>query len=319
MTLALKDTPINSAISTKTPNLQIAWDSTSLGELKLCPRKYQLRILEGWTPKSTSVHLIFGIAFHSALEHYDHARARGESFDQAMRCAVRRALAVTWDAKLKRPWMSQDSYKNRENLLRTVVWYLDHFKEDTIETVILADGKPAVELSFRFALPFDSPEDGPYLLCGHLDKLGRLGTEIFIVDRKSTKHQLSMDYFKQYSPDNQFSTYIFAGQAAFGYQISGLICDAAQVLTEGSRFYREPITRTPAEIEEWVGDLQFWITTAEFYAKQGHWPMNDKACHVYGGCPYRDVCNKPPSLRETWLKQGFEKKIWDPLSIRGDI
>ena len=30
----------NSSFSTEIPNLQLAWDSTSLGLLKECPRKY---------------------------------------------------------------------------------------------------------------------------------------------------------------------------------------------------------------------------------------------------------------------------------------
>lgn len=272
----------NSAISTTTPHLQIAWDSTSLGELKLCPRRYQLRILEGWSPRSQSVHLTFGIAFHSALEHFDHALGRGEDRAGALRAAIRQALKITWDQKLKRPWMSDDKYKNRATLIRTIVWYFEHYNllhdDDSIKTVRLANGKPAVELSFRLALPYNSPADGPYLLCGHLDKVGELSGGLYVVDRKTTKHTLSPDYFRQYSPDNQFSTYIFAGQSVLERPIAGLIVDAAQVLVEGSRYQREPVSRTPDEINEWLKDLGFWLKQAEFYASQNHWPMNDKAC-----------------------------------------
>jgi len=301
------------------PKLQQAWDSTSLGELKLCPRRYQLRILEGWTPRTQSVHLTFGIAFHSALEHYDHALGAGATKHEAKRAAIRQALRCTWDKDLKRPWMSTDKHKNRANLLRSVEWYLEHFENDPIETLMLANGKPAVELSFRFALPYETPADGPFLLCGHLDRIGKLGGSNYIVDRKTTKHTLGSDYFKQYSPDNQFSTYIFAGEVAFGMPIAGLIVDAAQVLVEGTRFYREPINRSKGEIAEWVEDLGHWLHVATYFAEQNHWPMNDKSCHVYGGCPYRDVCSKAPGVREQWLKAGFDRQIWDPLQTRGDI
>lgn len=309
----------NSALAPSTPNLQLAWDSTSMGELKLCPRRYQLRILEGWNPRSMSVHLAFGLAYHSALEHYDHAKAAGASYEASVRAAIRQTLRITWDKELKRPWMSEDKYKNRTTLLRTVSWYLDHFREDPLETVILANGKPAVELSFRFSLPYESPLDGPYLLCGHLDRIAKMGGFEYIVDRKTTKHTLDKDYFQQYTPDNQFSTYIFSGKVAFERPITGMIVDAAQVLIEGSRFAREPVTRSQGELEEWIRDLGFWLSNAEFYAKQNYWPMNDKACHVYGGCPFRGICNKTPGVREQYLKASFERRIWDPLQIRGDI
>lgn len=309
----------NTAMCEHSPGLQRAWDSTSMGELKLCPRRYQYRILEGWTPKTQSVHLTFGIAFHSALETYDRALASGAPKVEATRVAVRKVLKDTWDPVLKRPWMSQDKYKNRETLLRTVVWYLENFSEDSIETVVLADGKPAVELHFNIPLPRETPEDGPFVLVGYLDKIGKLAGQTFIIDRKTTKHTLSSDYFRQYSPDNQFSTYIFAGSVGFGQQISGLIVDVAQVLIEGSRFQREIINRTPGEIDEWIEDFNYWLSMAEFFAEKQHWPMNDKNCHTYGGCPFREVCTKPPSVRENYLKQGFEKKIWDPIKLRGDI
>lgn len=309
----------NSALSALTPNLQLAWDSTSLGELKLCPKKYQLRILEGWQPIAFSIHLTFGLVYHGALERYHHAKTQGKPFEEALRLAVRYALCATWDKELKRAWMSGDSTKNRGTLIRTIVWYLDHFKDDPVETVILANGKPAVELSFRFPLSFASPGGEPYLLCGHLDRIGKLGTGTYILDPKTTKNTLSEDYFKRYSPDNQFSTYTFAGKVAFQIPLDGLIVDAAQIAVGFSRFQRQPVARTPSEIDEWVGDLQYWLRTAEFYAKQNHWPMNDKACHMYGGCDFRNVCNKPPGAREQWLKAGFVRRVWDPLQIRGDI
>ena len=34
-----------------------------------------------------------------------------------------------------------------------------------------AEGKPAVELSFRFELPYGPSDDQPYLLCGPLDRV----------------------------------------------------------------------------------------------------------------------------------------------------
>ena len=132
---------VNNSLSKISPRFQFAWDSTSIGAFKTCPRYYQLSILEGWQPREISVHLTFGLHFHSALERYDHLRFGGMDCDQAVREVVKYVLTITWDEQKNRPWLSDDPNKNRMTLLRSVVWYLDQFREDPIETVRLANGK----------------------------------------------------------------------------------------------------------------------------------------------------------------------------------
>jgi hypothetical protein len=310
----------NTAISAALPGLQLAWDSTSMGELKLCPRKYYYRILYGYTPRELSVHLKFGLGFHSATEHYDHARARGENHDAGVRAAIRRALEFTWDFKMGRPWLSSDPNKNRQTLVRTIAWYYEQFAHDPLETVILATGKPAVELSFMVELPFKAQETGEsFFYGGHLDRVALMGGSAYIVDKKTTKHTLNKQYFDGYSPDNQFSGYMFGGAVGFGLKLQGIICDAAQVAVGFTRFQREVIHRTKEQLEEWVRDLGMWLRVAEFYAKTNYWPQNDKNCSMYGGCPFRSVCGKTPGARPEWLRAGFERQVWNPLIARGDI
>ena len=45
--------------------VQWAWDSTSLGWLKECPRKYQYHMIEQWRGRGESIHLEYGILYHS--------------------------------------------------------------------------------------------------------------------------------------------------------------------------------------------------------------------------------------------------------------
>lgn len=317
---------MNSSFSASTPGLQTAWDSTSLGEFKLCPRKYQLSIIEGWQSRQQSVHLTFGLQYHAALEKYDHAKAEGAEHSDAQLAALRSVLVSAHD------WQSDDKYKNRHTLLRSVMWYLDQFADDPLETLRLANGRPAVELSFRMETDLETTAGEKILLCGHLDRVAKLGAfgHTYIVDRKTTKGQLGNRYFDQYTPDNQFSLYALAGKMVFGLPVEGLVVDAAQVGIEFTRFQRGFITRTPAQLDEWYSDLGIWIQLAERYALAQHWPMNDKACNIYssfdkesgthtGGCSYRSICAKAPSVRREWLEAEFVRRQWDPLQVRGDV
>lgn len=309
----------NSAFSREVPGLQLAWDSTSLGNLKACARMYLYSNVLGYAPRETSAHLTFGIYYHGAFEHFDHYRAQGDEWDVALRKAIRWCLEVTWNRELGRPWISDIPEKNRVSLVRSVVWYLDQFRQDTLKTVLLADGRPAVELSFRFDLGKVSPEGVGYVVCGHFDKIVEWQEHLYIADKKTTKSALSPYYFSQFSPHNQFSLYTVASKVVYAKEVKGIIVDAAQIGAGFARFQRELVPRSREQNEEFLQELHWWIGHAEEAALTRQWPMNETACGNYGGCPFREVCSKSPKVREQWLERGFTRRVWDPLQTRGDI
>ncbi len=310
----------NGAFSKIQPGFQTSVDSTSLGTFKECPRKYYYSIIWGYQPVQQSVHLTFGLLMHSGREIYYHARSSGKDHDESLDLAVEWGLKVTWNRELSRPWISNSSEKNRNTFLRSLIWYLDRYGEnDPLETVILRNGKPAVELSFQFDSGFTSAGGERVQLCGHIDRVVRLNDEIYISDLKTSKHQLDGRFFKQFSPDNQFSLYVLAGQIAFEQEAKGLILDALQVIVSDTRFQRGMIERSTAQLEEWLADCHWWIGQMEAAAQQQWWAQNDKSCGLYGGCPFREVCSKSPSSRQKWLGAEFKRRVWDPTVKRGDI
>ena len=315
-------------------NTQYAWDSTSIGYLKQCPRLYQYIMLEGWNAKAESIHLRFGIEYHQALQDYDISRASGIPHNDAVHDVVRALLERTYGWNPDRDERT-GKYKNRDTLLRTVIWYLDQFKDDPAKTLIDSDGVPVVERSFRFELdwgPERSRLEGlsgeeveqdikyqtqPYLLCGHLDRVVTFNDDIYVMDRKTTTTTPGSYYFNQYEPNNQMSLYTLASQIVFDSPIKGVIIDVAQVLVDSSRFVRGFTYRTPDQLDEFVKDLQYWFNLAEGYAEANYWPMNDTACDKFGGCRFREICSKSPQVRGQFLKSNFEQgEAWNPLKPR---
>lgn len=303
-----------SPFSPSIPTLQVAWDSVSMGLLKECPRKYLYSIVLGFSGPARSLHPEFGINYHSILEHFDRRKAEGMDFIPNQREAMREALS--WDDS---PFTQHRDFglKNRFTLARTAFYYTDHFRDDPAETVRLADGSPAVELSFRLEVERRTPDGDPYLYCGHLDRLVSYNDRLWWMDRKTTKSALDESYFATYTPDNQMTGYFFASQVFLSEPAKGGLVDAVQLLANGSRFQRRPLHRSEGELEDWLKDLYFFFSLAEQFAESGHWPMNDKACNNYGGCPFRPICSKPKELREAFLAQQFEHRGWNPLEVRG--
>jgi len=329
-------------------NIMYAWDSTCLGLFKTCPRLYQYVIIDGWGSNEESIHLRFGIEYHQALQEYDISRASGIPHDDAVFDTVKALHARVWDWEV-----DEDSkaghYKNKRSLVRTVCDYLDHFKKDPATTYILEDGRPAVELSFRFELDWgprlqpqkvivqeigfqrglgrveedinvENPTIQPYLLSGHLDRVVDYQGALYVMDRKTTTTTPGAYYFNQFEPNNQMSLYTIAGKLVLDSPVKGVIIDAAQILIDSSRFVRGFTMRTPDQLEEWTDDLAYHLSIAESYATEGYWPMNDTACDKFGGCRFREICSKSPNVREQFLKGRFTKQApedrWNPLKPR---
>lgn len=293
-------------------SLQFGWDSTSLTTFKECPRKYQYSILLGYTPRAENVHFKFGIFYHRGLELYDHFRISW-GHDEAQFMMVHDMMQETWG------WHSDGKYKNRQTLIRSLVWYTEQFKNDPAQTIILANGKPAVELSFRFELPIVQPDGSPYLYSGHMDRVAEWQGSTYVFDRKTSKSAIYDDFFAKFNPHNQMSGYTFAGKVVFAQPIKGIVIDAAQVAVGFTKFERGFTFRTDDQLDEWVDTTSHYIKLAEGYAKADFWPMNEASCHNYGGCPFRPICSKPARLRLQWLEADYAKRLWDPLQIRGDI
>jgi len=300
-------------------HIQFAWDSTSLELFKRCPRLYQYTMIEGWQPKGEGIHLRFGIEYHQALHDYETYKTMELNHDEAVHSTVKSLLSriYDWDPD---PITLSEQKKTKANLLRTIVWYLDKFKDDPAKTVILDNGKPALEVSFRFELdwgPMSGVEDGgviydgaggqmdvvettaqPYLLSGHLDRIVDYLDGLYVMDRKTSASTLTPYYFAQYQPHNQMSLYALAGKVVLESPIRGVIIDGAQIAEDYSAFQRGVTYRTQDQLDEWLGDLHFLFAQAEDFAAEGYWPMNDTACNNFGGCRFRDVCSKDPAVRD---------------------
>lgn len=310
-------------------DIQYAWDSTTLGLLKTCPRLYQYTMIDGYQPRDESIHLRFGQEYHSALEHFDHLLADSVPREEAIHKMVHAAVLRTKDWNPDRSTKA-GKYKNPESLVGLLVDYVDHFNPDPATTYIKTDGTPAVELSFRYELDWgpaavtDTTSNltaQPYLLCGHLDRVVRFNSQLLVMDRKTTTTTLGPFYFSQYSPNNQMSLYTFAGRIVLNATIDGVIIDAAQIkLEEPNAFARGFTFRTEAQLEEWLVDLRYNLELAELYAVSNYWPQNDTSCDKFGGCRFREICARDPHVRPAFLKTNFnqleEQDRWNPLRAR---
>jgi len=342
-----------SPFSEITPNLQIVWDSTSLGWLKTCPRLYYYKMILGVEHTGTKQALVFGLGFHGGCEEYDKLRIKGELHHEAQKqalrvgllelgfheeaptCAVCGSLNLmdvdssegycqdcldTVSVETQKVWRRYDldSYHSPEALARAIIWYTEQYKDDPFTTYTMPNGEPAVELSFVVP-PGEQTQDGEELfLAGHIDRVVQdQSGNLWITDRKTAKQSLYSNYFDKYTPDNQMSLYATSGQLVLGDTPKGVIIDAIQKAVNFTRMARGYAPRTPAQLKEFIEDFKLWVFQAELYAKMDQWPMNDTSCDKFGGCPFRKICGQSPEMRDRYLSgPDFRSFNWNPLDKR---
>lgn len=277
--------------------LQWLWSAHSIGLAETCLRKYQYAKIEGWTPRKKSVHLLFGGWYADAIETYHNLVAHGADHDDAVHFVVQTAMAATWIDGA--PWDSEHNLKNRETLIRSIVWYLEEWKDDPASTIILATGEPAAELNFKLDL------DNGMVLRGKFDRICEYAGDPYIMDQKTTGASVGQHYFNQWTPDIQMSTYAFAGEATWNIPVRGVILDVASVAVGFTRFERGFIHRSKASLQEWFEQSMITIERARAATRERVFPMNRTACNNYGGCTFKEICARSPEVRPNFLKGDF--------------
>ena len=293
--------------------LQQAFDNTSLSIFKDCPRKYQFSILEGWRPKRKAPPLLFGGAIHDVFEQFDKGIALGEDRETVLRRCMRLSFELSGSG------FGDDNRRTRLTLLRSLVWYADHYRNDQLKTFVFPNGRVGLEMSFSFELPF-SPQgsNDHYYYSGHIDKLATYNGLLYVVERKHTTGTLGSQFFDRYTFSSQVSGYVFAGKVVFESPVQGAIIDATAVAVNSSSFGRSVVNRVGSHLEEWMQDLGYWIKQIEECVREQHFPMNTESCSKYAGCQYRQVCSKSKAVRELELETAFHREHWNPLRVRGE-
>lgn len=291
-------------------------DNTSLSMFKECPQKYFLGIEQGYRTKSAAPPLLFGKIFHDCLEFFERMAIILPRED-ALRLTIRKAVA---DA---RPLAAlQDDKRNKVSLLRALIWYEMAYANDEMKTVILSDGRPAVELSFRLEFPlklynWETDEEEGVIYCGHIDKIVEYNNQLLAMEHKHTVSTLGDYYYDRYVFSSQISGYVMAIRVIWGMDAVGAVIDSTALGVTFARFGRRVASRVADHIEEWIEDTAYWIKQVYEAKKNQHYPRNTESCSKYGGCQFKEYCFVRPSARPAILASDFRVEKWDPMKPRG--
>lgn len=302
------------------------YDNTRISAFRECPRKFYYRHIRDLTPEGTSPPLVFGSAWHAAMEVLWSRFA--DLKDDELITAAFMAFRDKWVEEGFSEEMSLDEAKRLGARLPSVALemlyeYLDARREflDTIELL-------AVEAPF--AVPLD-PTDPTLFYVGRLDKVFKKDGSVYIGEHKTTTAYkqdgaFQWSFTESFSPNSQIDGYLFAGHTDYGDKMKAVWVDAALVHRNiHDAFKWIPVERQFAQLDAWLWETHAWIAQIEANATMleevdsssrymAAYPKNTNSCTNYGGCPYVTLCKSwanPEAHPEIPL--GFKEKHWSPF------
>lgn len=325
-------------------------DYTTLSLFRSCKEKCRLGSVRGYRPKVKVPALSFGHALHAGIAAFYDFQAGGyrdrknnwhryDSEWAAKQSPTRMAeIAFLQDlgfANAELPvTLESDERRSIERGLGLIAAYIDRWHGEPYENLLKPSGEPYIEVGFRYHLTTFAGYDVFYV--GYIDRImyNRHTGRPVVWETKTTTQALSI-FVMACQPNYQITGYFPAAQdinpdirecvwdAVF---VSSRKADMQKALTDrfwmygvdkANDFKRHITTRSKQDISD------FRIDAEEDALEYCKWITSDKArwtrsaptaCHVYGGCKFRNRCsvNIAPEDEPRFMAMDFDVEKWEP-------
>lgn len=288
-------------------------DSTKLQCYQACPRQYFFEYVLGWRADRQSNHLVFGQAWHSALEHIYKNGMKPESiydgFQEFLK-VYRQEFPDNTDE-----WFGG---KSPAAALQGLIEYANQNVEDVYRYKVLA-----TEVSDN--LPITEQDSIVVKLDAVLQNVdtGR----ITIMEHK-TGSAAGQWWARQWHLSLQVGAYIAACNHFYEVEDTPCIVDGTFFLKTKRTFQRELVMRSQESLLNWANTVLSLINRierdfeiladedGESCRTQKSFPQNPGACSNYGGCQFHDLCtcvaNPVEAAANGRMPGGFKEYWWEP-------
>ena len=305
---------------------KVAYDNSTLHDFKVCMRMGYFKHVRKWTPAGKSPALIFGSAWHSAMDAVWAgltAGAGGSYHQEDIENAGQEAFRETWEKeggpvhipvthmKMWQPRLPQVAFQMIESYVAKRASSLKHL------TIVESE------------VPFAVPILPGVWYTGKRDKLVRDRTgKHTVVDHKTTtwgsKSGFRDVWKNTWSPKSQIDGYLFSAGLAYPKLNVSAWIDGALVSMNDRLFEFIAVARSADNLDAWLWETRYWIGTIEQHKAalpqrgdfMAAFPKNDASCVQYNRvCPFLDICKgcaNPEKLVNP--PAGMVESTWSPMT-----
>lgn len=291
------------------PTWQIL-DSSKLKTFLECPRHYFFEYVLGWRSDAPNNHLVFGEAWHDAMEWL-----LLHGYDEDIVISAFDKFLETYRQHF--PESSDELYspKTPENALRALGLYAEHYASDPHDfDTIFTEIAGTVPINQNQVLHFRLDS-----ICQ--DREGRY----FSLEHK-TGSRLSRFWTDQWPLDVAVGTYthvmhcLYPSLDVWGVKINGTFFQKRKI-----EFTRIPVRKTLEHMQQWLWNTTWWADQIAWQFSllekclpsdpvMMAFPQNPTSCTKYFGCPFHDFCLAWPNplAHCDEVPMGYKQEFWDP-------
>lgn len=265
----------------------LVFDNSMLVLYKSCPRKYYYRCVEHLCPKiPVSVHILFGQAFHKALDVW--------YTEHDVKLSVEEFVSE---------FQAYDGLHETKTLRKgteAIIKYVEKYKNEPLKVI-------QVEMGFTIEL-------GKYIYVGRIDAVAE-GTGvlegIYIIDHKTTSKKNSV----LVDPNHQIDGYIYGENQISGKPVAGAILNNIVILKNSVTPYRQFTKRSASDIHNWINTTLAWM---DRISSDKDFPKNTSACKDFNHlCDYIILCknDRDEELCRNLQNNFYTIKKWEPFPL----
>lgn len=278
------------------------FDISRLSTYLDCRRRFRLRYVDDWDPKSLrNISAEYGSAVHAFMDAWHSIREWAPAWNH---------FREAWAA------LGGDSDKDQLRTEAHAEWFLRRYTQ-----------KYAAErfIILRTEAPFEI-DVGPYILQGRIDKIVKAPGEAPQVMDHKTSSQLGYSTLLKYHPNLQMLGYVWVARQLLDPNIYTALVDIISTAKNVTKsiddcFARRPVDFQDEEIDSFPRMFRQLADEINEVARRDvegegidAWIPNFSQCTSYGECPFRrSVCTQPRELWQPVLEAEFEKKPWSPI------
>lgn len=311
------------------------FDNTRLSDFKRCPRLYYFRHVLHWVPDRKRIPLIFGSAWHKAMEYvWAHAPGYTGHWRDVVMPAHEEFLKEWESLGMPRNPSTEEEKdlapRTPRNALNMLMGYVEArahmFRDPSLK--VLSIERP-------FVVPLDPERDDQFYI-GLIDKVVQYKGNVLGIEHKTTTQYRKNGPFKasfidSFSPNSQVDGYQYALHIMHPGKFGGIWVDAALVHRSEEGFLFIPIERQKQQLDGWLWEVRYWIEMVKMNMEEvqkvraehtymAAFPKNTNSCFDFGSaCSYLDMCKawSNPVGKAMPINMKLEK--WDPLEHIGPV
>lgn len=281
-------------------------DATKLAVFQTCPRKFLLQFVFGWRPEWQSNHLVFGQAWHEALELWWRGESEEVAFEQGFLPSYRSVLSAETDEAF---WP-----KIPKRAQKALSFYAANWNRSDYEVL-------ATEQIGEISLGFDVT----YLV--KIDTLVR-SKETQLLQLIEHKSSYSLRFSNQETWESRLQILGYALWLSRKESLNdGVLVDTVAFLknkgTRGGKLFelvKHQCCFTEKQLRVLHSELIYWflLVDREFnFLEEGVPNAFPRAfqCSNFNGCEYQVICNACQELVAERPPEGFKIEFWNPREV----